>query len=80
MIERGRPVKDAAKRSGVSEHGPCKCIRAARPASKEQSELAKARLENQKLRAENRRLQEERVLAHSDRGSQYGSDDWRRFY
>ena len=62
VTERGYPVKDVAERIGVSEHSLYKWIRAARPASKEASELEKARLENQKLRAENRRLQEERDI------------------
>lgn len=62
VVERGYPVADVAGRIGVSTHSLYKWVRAARPASEEESELAKARLENQKLRAENRRLQEERDI------------------
>jgi transposase len=62
VTERGYSVPDVAGRIGVSTHSLYKWIRAARPASKQESELEKARLENQKLRAENRRLQEERDI------------------
>jgi transposase len=62
VTERGYSVKEVAERLGVSEHSLYKWVRLSRPASKEASELEKARLENQKLRAENRRLQEERDI------------------
>ena len=62
VTERGYPVADVAERIGVSTYSLYKWIRAAKPTSKEASELEKARLENQKLRAENRRLQEERDI------------------
>ena len=55
VVERGYPVADVAGRIGVSAYSLYKWVRASRPAGKEESELAEARLENQKLRAENRR-------------------------
>ena len=62
VTERGYSVADVAGRIGVTTHSLYKCVRAARPANEQESELAKAMLENQKLRAENRRLQEERDI------------------
>ncbi len=62
VTERGYSVKDVAGRIGVSEHSLYKWVRAARPTSKEASELEQSRLENQKLKAELRRLQEERDI------------------
>lgn len=62
VTERGYSVTEVAARIGVSTHSLYQWVRAARPASGEASELAKARLENQKLKSENRRLQEERDI------------------
>ena len=62
VTDRGYSVLEVSKRIGVSTHSLYKWVRKARPDSKEESELEKARLENQKLRSENRRLQEERDI------------------
>ena len=62
VTERGYSVRSVAKRIGVSEHSLYRWVKDARPLSKEESELARARRENQELRAENRRLHEERDI------------------
>lgn len=62
VTERGYTVVEVAGRIGVSTNTLYKWVKASRPASKQESELDKVRLENQKLRTENRRLQEERDI------------------
>ena len=62
VTERGYSVRSVAKRIGVSAHSLYRWIKEARPLSKEESDLARARRENQELRAENQRLQEERDI------------------
>ena len=60
---------------GVSAHSLYKWVKAATPDDSEQraSELLQAKSEVLKLRAQ------QRILIHSDQGTQFSSDDWRRF-
>lgn len=62
VTDRGYTVRDVAKRIGVCADSLYKWVRAAKKASPDSDELAKAKLENQQLKAELRRVQEERDI------------------
>ena len=59
---RGYPVKEVAKRLGVSTWSLYDWLRAARAGDSESDELTRSKLEIQRLKAENRRLKEERDI------------------